>query len=339
VVSVPDDGLRIRVDSDDEAPRQRLDYWRHVTSQAFVPLDVRTEQAPKDFRGQVLSRHGGGVWASHLTGSSGDAHRTPTLIRRSDAEVYKVQVQIGGRLLGTQDDREALLRPGDLLIYDTTRPYATGPLPRRVSGTQPFSLLALMIPRALVPLSPNDVALLTATRISGQRGLGRLISQMLTQMARDLDEYEQAELVCAMTAAIDILTTALAGQLGRAGLVPEHARSRSLLSQAHAFIEDRLADPDLSPSVVAAAHHVSLRMLQKLFEEQGTSVASWIRRRRLERCRRELLNPRSRASTVRAIARQWGFSDPAHFSRAFRAVYGAPPGDYREQWMPSPCEH
>lgn len=332
-----DDGLKIRVNSDDEPVRQRLDYWRHVTSQAFVPLDVRTEQAPHDFHGRVLSRYGGGAWASHLTSTSGDAHRTPNLIRRSDAGVYKVQVQIDGRLIGTQDDREALLAPGDLLIYDTTRPYATGPVPRRASEAQPFSLLALMIPHALLPLGPNDVGRLTATRISGRRGLGRLISRMLTQMACDLDEYEPAELVCAMTATLDLLTTAIAGQLELSTLVPTHTRSRALLSQTHAFIEDRLADPDLSPSSVAAAHHVSLRSLQKLFEEQGTSVAAWIRQRRLERCRRDLLDPRSRADPVQAIARRWGFTDPAHFSRAFRAAYGAPPGDYREHWMACPA--
>lgn len=26
---------------------------------------------------------------------------------------------------------------------------------------------------------------------------------------------------------------------------------------------------------------------------------------------------------------RWGFTDPAHFSRAFRAAYGMPPAEYR----------
>ncbi|GAA2788117.1 hypothetical protein GCM10010470_23340 [Saccharopolyspora taberi] len=55
----------------------------------------------------------------------------------------------------------------------------------------------------------------------------------------------------------------------------------------------------------------------------------WIRQRRLERCRRDLTNPHLRQRPVHAIAARWGFTDPAHFSRIFRAAYGLSPSDYR----------
>ena len=55
----------------------------------------------------------------------------------------------------------------------------------------------------------------------------------------------------------------------------------------HAFVEQHLGDADLTPAAVAAAHHVSLRQLHRLFETQETTVAAWIRHRRLERCRRD----------------------------------------------------
>ncbi|GAA1293658.1 hypothetical protein GCM10009634_47350 [Saccharothrix xinjiangensis] len=32
---------------------------------------------------------------------------------------------------------------------------------------------------------------------------------------------------------------------------------------------------------------------------------------------------------MRVIALRRGFADPAHFTRAFRAAYGLPPGEYR----------
>jgi AraC-like DNA-binding protein len=97
----------------------------------------------------------------------------------------------------------------------------------------------------------------------------------------------------------------------------------------HAFIEHRLGDPELSPGTVAAAHHISLRYLHKLFEGEQTTVADWIRRRRLERSRRDLLDPALRDRPVSATAVRWGLTDPAHFSRLFRAAYGMPPGEYR----------
>jgi AraC-like DNA-binding protein len=34
---------------------------------------------------------------------------------------------------------------------------------------------------------------------------------------------------------------------------------------------------------------------------------------------------------VQAIARRWGFEDPAHFSKIFKASYGEPPGQYRRR--------
>jgi AraC-like DNA-binding protein len=80
-----------------------------------------------------------------------------------------------------------------------------------------------------------------------------------------------------------------------------------------------------------AAHHVSIRYLHRLFETQQTTVADWIRRRRLDRCRRDLVDPALRDLPVNAIAARWGLLNAAHFSRTFRAAYGVPPVEYRRQ--------
>jgi AraC-like DNA-binding protein len=54
-----------------------------------------------------------------------------------------------------------------------------------------------------------------------------------------------------------------------------------------------------------------------------------VRLRRLDRCRRDLLDPALRDRPVSAIAARWGFGDAAAFSRAFRTAYGLPPGEFR----------
>jgi AraC-like DNA-binding protein len=106
-----------------------------------------------------------------------------------------------------------------------------------------------------------------------------------------------------------------------------------LLLRIHAFIEQHLGEADLSPGIVAAAHHVSVRYLHRLFEAQDTTVAAWIRRRRLERCRRDLADPAFGAVPVSAVAARWGIADPAHFSRLFRRAYGLPPAEYRRNCL------
>jgi AraC-like DNA-binding protein len=108
---------------------------------------------------------------------------------------------------------------------------------------------------------------------------------------------------------------------------------RVLRTRCRAFIEAHLADSDLSPAVVATAHHVSLRYLHRLFEDGGDGVAGHIRRRRLDRARRDLLDPTLLDRPVSAIGARWGFGDPAHFNRTFKRAYGLPPAGFRREYV------
>jgi AraC-like DNA-binding protein len=45
------------------------------------------------------------------------------------------------------------------------------------------------------------------------------------------------------------------------------------MAQFHAFIWENLGDPNLTPGAIAAAHHISLRYLHKLFHAEGQTVA------------------------------------------------------------------
>lgn len=103
------------------------------------------------------------------------------------------------------------------------------------------------------------------------------------------------------------------------------------MAQIHAFIRNNLGDPNLTPDAIAATHHISLRYLHKLFQQEGRTVAGWIRERRLEQCRRDLANPQLGARPIHVIAARWGFTRPAHFSQAFRSAYGHSPRQFREQ--------
>jgi AraC-like DNA-binding protein len=130
-------------------------------------------------------------------------------------------------------------------------------------------------------------------------------------------------------ALMDLLIVALAERLDRGATIAPATRRRALLASVQRYIDQRLADPELSSRRIAAAHHVSLRYLHKLFEAQSTTVGGWIRQRRLERCRQDLLDPALAQMPVSAIGARWGLPDPAHFSRVFRAAYGLPPAEYR----------
>jgi AraC-like DNA-binding protein len=70
--------------------------------------------------------------------------------------------------------------------------------------------------------------------------------------------------------------------------------------------------------------------MHKLFENAGQSFAHYLRLRRLERCRAELVHQLYAHLSITEICFRWGFNDSSHFSHAFREQYGMSPRDYRK---------
>jgi AraC-like DNA-binding protein len=253
--------------------------------------------------------------------------RTPQLISQADPDMLKMVLVRGGNpCVVSQNGKQALLSAAEFAIYDTRQPYEV------VCGTdiqRPVQLMTFMFPPSLLPLSRSRVAELAAVRFRASVGLGDLTAQFLLQLARNVDHYSPAEAARLSTVALEVLATRLAHDLDIRDWGTPESRRHALLSTIQAFIQQHLGDPALSPAAIAAAHHMSLRSLHQLFHDEGLTVAGWIRRRRLESCRRDLSDPALAVRPVAAIAARWGFSSPADFSRAFRAVHGLPPAEYR----------
>jgi AraC-like DNA-binding protein len=253
--------------------------------------------------------------------------RTPELISQADPDMLKlVLVRGGNSCVVEQDGRQAPVSAGEFTIYDTRRPYE---VVCGAGGDWPTQMMTFMFPPSLLPLSRNRLRRLAAVRFRADAGLGDLTSQFLLQLARNIDHYSPAEAARLSTAALEVLATRLAHELDVRDWGTPEARRHALLTTIQAFIQQHLGDPGLSPAMIAAAHHISLRSLHQLFHDEGLTVAGWIRQRRLECCRRDLSDPALAPRPVAAIAARWGFSSPGDFSRAFRAVHGLPPAEYR----------
>jgi len=304
----------------------RKDYWHHVVTSALGPLDLRIESS-LDADDELTLGAVGGVRVGVLDAGAAEVRRAPRHIKQSDPDMCKVDVLVDGAGVIQQDDREAALRPGDLTLVDLARP-ATWAMERS-------HVIAIVFPRALLPLRSDELAMLTAVKVPGRQGLGALASAMAMRMPEHLDDRDGGSTLAWSvgarlgTAVLDLLAVAFAERLDRDEVVPVDTRQRALLHRINVFVDDHLADPELSPRGIAAAHHVSVRYLYKIFETQETTVAGWIRRRRLERARRDLRDPALHDRSITAIAARWGFSSPAHFNRAFRKAYGVTPGECR----------
>jgi AraC-like DNA-binding protein len=304
---------------------QRFEYWKHVLSHTFVPLEVSTPSGDADFRGRLRGCELGSLRFIEVSAEAHTARRTARLVKAAPAGCYKIGLQLRGSSVLIQDGREATLTPGDFTFYDTDRPYT-------LAFSDPHRMLVLLFPRDMLGLPQSRLAGLTATRLPGEHGgMATLIGPFLAQVADLLDEVDSRGPWAGVRLAdnvLDLLATVLTERLDCAPPDPDTAH-RALMLQITAFIEEHLPDPDLSPAQIAAAHHISLRQLHKLFHSGGTTVAGWIRQRRLEHCGHDLRDPRCAARPVAAVGARWGYPDPAHFSRLFKASYGMGPRDYR----------
>ncbi|MFD4960702.1 helix-turn-helix domain-containing protein [Microbacterium sp. NPDC058389] len=293
--------------------------FRAAVNDSFVPLQVSSTH-PDRFRGMI---RGAGIDEVHVSDIRATDHvveRTPELIARGDRPYFKVSLMLAGTGLLIQDDREAVLNPGDLAVYDTSRPYS-------LVFDQDFRTMVVMFPRHLLTLPPDMVGQLTAVRISGSEGLGSVVAPYLTQLAGNLDQLAGSTGARLAHSALDLVATVFARELGLDGESADP--HRALMQRIRGHIDRNLASTDLGPASIAAAHFISTRHLHGLFQEQGTTVSTWIRTRRLEQCRRDLVDPILADRPVAAIAARWGFVDAAHFSRAFKSTYGVSPSEFR----------
>ncbi|KRA30011.1 MULTISPECIES: helix-turn-helix domain-containing protein [unclassified Nocardioides] len=305
------------------SPREGFESWEDRICHTFVPLRARCADDTASFHGDVDSTTLGAVVLADVVASHAQVERTPRLIKADDPELYKFGLQTSGSSIIEQDNRQAHLLPGDLAIYDTSRPY-------RITFSDDFRMTVAMFPRSLVRLPEQQMAALTAVRLAGDNGLGALVAPLMRGLSAQLSATQPIIATHLGDAVVDLVTAAFAQQLDLPVDPTSSTGHRTLVAQVRKFVDERLRDPDLTPQMVADAHFVSVRYLQKAFETEGTSVSGLIRTRRLDQCRRDLTNPGCGHFSIAQVGHRWGFPDAAHFSRLFRSTYGQSPREFRK---------
>jgi AraC-like DNA-binding protein len=296
-----------------------FDHWKHLVAESFVPLAARTADV-EGFRGQMRSRVLDRMSVVEVTATSHEVHRTPALIAQAGERYFKLNLQLEGTGLLIQDNREALLQPGDLAIYATDRPYT-------LAFEEEARMMVVMFPCDALSLPSDYVGQLAAVRMAGGAGLSGIVGQFIRQLSENLEVLSGPSGSRLATNALDLVSTMLHAEMD---IAPDRMKPQALLAvSVREYIEANLSDPMLSPASIAAAHFISTRHLHNVFHESGTTVASWIRSQRLDGARRELRDPLHAGKSVGAVAARWGFLDAAHFSRTFRDAFGVSPRDWR----------
>ncbi|MFB7462776.1 helix-turn-helix domain-containing protein [Streptomyces sp. NPDC056224] len=303
-----------------------MPFWAELVSRELAPLTLSSANATVGFR----------AWASVLdldsvrvaAFSSPPAHlrRTWADVRRADPGTYQLTFVSGSPLWISQRRQDSGLVLGDMVLFDVSHPFE-GAVPDEGRNTQ---VVIMQLLREELPLPPNKVHRLLAQPLSTRSGMGAILARFMTTLDAYGPDCNPPDLSRLGAMALDLAGACLAQHLDAYDDLPAETRRQAMLARANAFIDHNLGDPDLGPADIAAHHHISVRSLHALFQQQGETVAASIRRRRLERCRADLTDPRMRRRSISAIAARWGFLRPADFSRAFRAAYGVTPRELRQ---------
>ncbi len=160
----------------------------------------------------------------------------------------------------------------------------------------------------------------------GTQPVGRVISptaaRFVRSLARDLlDPDIEPDGICDEVTA-RALQELLCGRPPQPGL-SHHAPD--LYSLAVAMIREKMFEPLLGRGRVAQELGVSVRTLARAFAMRGTTFDRSLWNVRLEAAYEALLSSRGSAS-ITEIALRHGFSDSSHFTRRFKARFGATPG-------------
>lgn len=235
---------------------------------------------------------------------------------------YLGVVLLDGSYLLEQNGREVFLQPGDMALYDATRPH-------RIHCPRAFTKLIVTIPRHLLRSRFAGVEQCVARLIPGREGIGHVAAGFIRDAAAQASRMDLHAFGELAEHSLDLFTLALAAVRPQAYTL---SRSRSLsLERVKAFVARHLADPALDSAMVGAGTGLTPRYINELFRDEQTSLMRHVWQSRLEHCRRDLLSPVRRGQSISEIALLWGFNDLSHFSRAFRQRFGCSPRELRRQ--------
>lgn len=269
--------------------------------------------------GMMRSAVVNGLSVADITGNAHTVERTPTIARQLRIDSVMFTFVLAGESFHFNGTSPVLVRQGEVAVYDSDNPFLLG-------FSEGMHAVVASVPRYyLADIGMEDAFRnLKVMRHSGTGVENQSMRHLLEVLVGALDpppgvnplEFGETFVGDALRAVLQ-----LSGQ-------PRDA-TKDYYTQATAFIESRLADPELSVSDIAQAMNLSQRHLSRVFSASDTTVTQVIQRQRLERACKMLTSPEAAHLTAAEVAARSGFVSASHFSRVFRSHFGMSPTEAR----------
>jgi len=322
-----------KFDTQSHNANEQFSYWNDAVCDVFTSLDCQHMAqgipASEGYRGSLERWDLDKLQMVKVSADPSRVDHSRGQLAKSTSGVNLMHIQLAGESFNVQDGREALLKPGDFTICNSTRPY-------HLCFDKPIEMLVLKIPHEIFDGYFSPEQCLFGQRFSAASGGG--LSYIINDFIKNIWRRRAVDLTPVQTRSLADCTLSLLSShldaFAEFGKAAEDNRRQSLLKTIQVHIDRHMSNAELSPESVAAANNISARNLRSLFAEQGLTCSGYLMEQRLKAAAHLLGDYRYAHLKVIDIAFRCGFQNASHFSRRFRSSYGVSPKDYRDR-----CEH
>lgn len=294
--------------------------WRSAVSKVAVTADMEMPSG-HTFEGRIRSSSVFDLGIFSMRCKRHAAHRSAAQTKDRRPEVV-VTMAKNGNLRLRQNGREARVHTGEFTVYTSYDPV-------EINSSDDYQTIAVRIPVSRCRADEEQFRELSAQSFAADQGLAPAVWSLTEQLEAGPAAGTMATLSRASHHIIGLLEQMLHQQLGKP--TPAETPAETILQSCRRYIETHLQDPELTPQRVAESNFISTRYLHMVFQQSETTVAAYIRERRLESIRGDLADPHLHQLSIDAIARKWGFHNVSHFGQLFKKAYGCPPAQYRRE--------
>lgn len=311
-----------KLTTEDIQPWHRKAWLREVIGREYADVDI-IPPADTSLFNEMTIYPWQDMQLSVIHSNSLTIERGARDISHSGLDNYLAVVLLNGRYMLQQEGREVFLKPGDMALYDATRPH-------RIHCPESFSKLIVSIPRALLHQHLPMAGHYTAMQLDAQRGMPAILSSLIRNLTVQINQLSTQSFNASANTVVELLSLTL-GELSGSRLPLSSSCELSLL-KVKQWVANHLHDSELDAEKISSAIGLSSRYINQLFAEENTSLMRYVWQQRLAVSAQRLLHATWQHRSISDIALACGFNDFSHFSRVFKTQFGKTPRDYRESW-------
>ncbi|CAN1600389.1 helix-turn-helix domain-containing protein [Pseudomonas mediterranea] len=299
---------------------QRCQLWENYSSEQLIGLRC-SSFSDEGFTASAKNVHTSDFGITHIEANEHVIERDIQIVKAKPKESVFFSLILSNNSFFYQGKECFTPNENDIVIYRTDKPYLFG-------FSSDMQKLIFDMPSDKYRLLFGDTKKLdkpTTIKVDDKKKL------LLTRTLRHLSmQYLQnPKTTNAQTIQDEIVELLRHLSLEKEDDNNGNVLSLSYLISAKRYLLENLEHPNLSCEEIAAACGVSSRHLARIFAKENTTLKQYLLSTRLERAAQLLLSKENKFSNIAEIAYRCGFTNQAHFSRAFKAFAGVAPKNYR----------